>query len=127
MWTSRIKILTSRTRKAPGKFARAAKNSKSARVSRRSVPCSGGAPAVRRVYDAWRSDSGEAAALQESISAHRAALQSQPLIPTLKRLLARERDDPAWLTMRPPLGPMSEAAAAEQDAALAAAGFEFGA
>jgi 4-hydroxy-tetrahydrodipicolinate synthase len=85
------------------------------------------APAVRRVYDAWRSDSGEAAALQETISAHRVALQSQPLIPTLKRLVARERDDPAWLIMRPPLSPMNETAVAEQDAALAAAGFVFGA
>jgi 4-hydroxy-tetrahydrodipicolinate synthase len=84
------------------------------------------APAVRRVYDAWRAGSGEAAALQETISAHRAVLQSQPLIPTLKRLVAREREDPAWLAMRPPLSPMNEATAAEQDAALAAAGFMFG-
>ncbi len=84
------------------------------------------AAAIRRVYEAWRGGSGEAAALQERISAHRAALQASPLIPTLKRLVARERNDPAWLVMRPPLTPLDEAATARQDEALAEAGFAFG-
>ena len=83
--------------------------------------------AIRRVYDAWRAESGEAEALQEIITAHRLALQSNPLIPTLKRLIALERDDPAWLTLRPPLRPTGEGDAARQDAALKAAGFAFGA
>jgi 4-hydroxy-tetrahydrodipicolinate synthase len=85
------------------------------------------APAIRRVYDAWSSGSAETAGLQEVISAHRVALQSQPLIPTLKRILAQALGDPAWLAMRPPMLPMGQGAAAEQDAALAAAGFTFGA
>jgi len=85
------------------------------------------APAIRRVYDAWAAGKADAAGLQEIIGAQREALQSRPLIPTLKRLLAAAHDDPAWLAMRPPLLPTDEAAAAEQDAALAVAGFAFGA
>lgn len=85
------------------------------------------APAIRRVYDAWAAKSGEAAALQKAISAQRAALQSQAMIPTLKRLLAKAHGDEAWLTLRPPLLATKADAAAAQDAALAAAGFRFGA
>lgn len=85
------------------------------------------APAIRRVYNAWTAGSADAAGLQEIIGAQRAALQSQPLIPTLKRLIAAAHKDPAWLAIRPPLLPTDEAAAAKQDAALAAAGFAFGA
>lgn len=85
------------------------------------------APAIRRVYDAWTAGGAETAGLQEIIGAQRAALQSQPMIPTLKRLIAQALGDPAWLALRPPLLPSGEAAAAEQDAALAAAGFAFGA
>ena len=84
------------------------------------------APAIRRVYDAWAAGSGEAAGLQEVITGQRMALQSQPLIPTLKRLLAEAQGDPAWLAMRPPMLATGAAQAAEQDAALAAAGFAFG-
>jgi 4-hydroxy-tetrahydrodipicolinate synthase len=85
------------------------------------------APAIRRVYDAWRRGGEEAAAgLQEKISAHRTALQSQALIPTLKRLVARHRGDAAWANMRPPLVAMDEASAVRQDMALAEAGFVFG-
>ena len=85
------------------------------------------APAIRRVYDAWSSSSAETAGLQDVISAQRTALQSQPMIPTLKRLLAQANNDPAWLAMRPPMLPTGQGEAAEQDAALAAAGFTFGA
>jgi 4-hydroxy-tetrahydrodipicolinate synthase len=86
------------------------------------------APAIRRVYDAWQAgNADEAARLQERITAHRLALQSNPLIPTLKRLVARAHDDPAWLAIRPPLTPLDEAAAVRQDEALAEAGFEYGA
>ena len=84
------------------------------------------APAIRRVYDAWSSDAAEAAGLQELISAQRSALQSQPLIPALKRILAQALGDPAWLAMRPPMLPTGGGQAVEQDAALAAAGFSFG-
>ncbi len=84
------------------------------------------APAIRQVYDAWKAESGEAGALQEVIGAQRAALQSQAMIPTLKRLLAKAHGDEAWLALRPPLLPTAAEAAAEQDAALEAAGFRFG-
>ena len=85
------------------------------------------APAIRRVYDAWAAGSAETAGLQEIITGHRLALQSQPLIPTLKRLISQAQGDPAWLAMRPPMLATGAAQAAEQDAALAAAGFAFGA
>ncbi len=85
------------------------------------------APAIRRVYDAWSEGGADAAGPQEVISAQRAALQSQPMIPTLKRLLAQGHNDTAWLARRPPMLPTGEPQAAEQDAALAAAGFTFGA
>ncbi len=85
------------------------------------------APAIRRVYDAWAAGSAETAGLQEIITGHRLALQSQPLIPTLKRLIAQSQGDPAWLAVRPPMLATGAAQAAEQDAALAAAGFAFGA
>jgi len=84
------------------------------------------APAIRRVFDAWSSGSAETAGLQDVISAQRLALQSQPMIPTLKRLLAQALGDPAWLAMRPPMLATGGPQAAEQDAALAAAGFSFG-
>ena len=84
------------------------------------------APAIRRVYDAWAAGSADAAGLQEIITGHRMALQSQPMIPTLKRLIAQALGDPAWLALRPPMLPTGQAQAAEQDAALAAAGFSFG-
>ncbi len=48
------------------------------------------------------------------------------MIPTLKRLLAEAQGDPAWLALRPPMLATGPAQAAEQDAALAAAGFAFG-
>jgi 4-hydroxy-tetrahydrodipicolinate synthase len=84
------------------------------------------APAIRRVYDAWAAGSGETAGLQEVITGHRLALQSQPLIPTLKRLIAQAQGDPTWLAMRPPMLATEAPQAVEQDAALAAAGFAFG-
>ena len=85
------------------------------------------APAIRRVYDAWAAGTGEAAGLQEAVTAQRLALQSQPLIATLKRLIAQAHGDPAWLAQRPPMTATGEAEAAAQDAALAAAGFAYGA
>ena len=41
--------------------------------------------------------------LQRELSAQRLAIQSQPLVPALKAILASETGDPSWLPLRPPL------------------------
>ena len=79
------------------------------------------AAAIRRLYDAWQTP--EADALQEQITEVRRAVQAKPLIPALKRILARHRDDDGWLNLRPPLVGLSAAEADELFAGLDAAGF----
>ncbi len=79
------------------------------------------AAAIRRLYDAWRTP--EADALQERVNAVRRAVQVKPLIPALKRILARLDDDDGWLNLRPPLVALSDAEAAGLFADLDAAGF----
>ena len=84
------------------------------------------APAIRALYDAWQSGDGGAGERQARITAVRQALQSKPMIPGMKSVIAAQRDDPGWRRVRPPLTALSEAAAAELSAALASAGFAFG-
>jgi 4-hydroxy-tetrahydrodipicolinate synthase len=50
-----------------------------------------------------------AADAMERARAYRLALQGQPAIPTMKRLLALAHDDPTWATVRPPFVEMDEA------------------
>ena len=50
-----------------------------------------------------------AADAMERARAYRLALQGQPVIPTMKRLLALRHDDPTWATVRPPFVEMDEA------------------
>ena len=45
---------------------------------------------------------GEADALQAAITGMRKCIQSQPMIPTLKHLVAHYRGDPGWTAVRPP-------------------------
>ena len=56
---------------------------------------------IRALYDS--ADKPEAAALQKTVGALRAAIQQVPLIPGLKALVAHYRRDPQWLVVRPPL------------------------
>jgi 4-hydroxy-tetrahydrodipicolinate synthase len=56
-------------------------------------------------------------ALQEELTAQRLAIQSQVLIPALKSIAARHSGDKSWLTVRPPVAPLS---AAEETALFAA-------
>jgi 4-hydroxy-tetrahydrodipicolinate synthase len=83
------------------------------------------APAIRAVYDAWQAGEAEARELQEGITATRLVLQANPMIPTLKHLLARRLGDPAWRGLRPPLTPLSAEQAAALDAALSGLGLAF--
>lgn len=57
-----------------------------------------------------RSGAGEADALQAEITAMRECIQSQPVIPTLKSLVAHYRGDPGWAAVRPPFRPLPPAA-----------------
>jgi 4-hydroxy-tetrahydrodipicolinate synthase len=77
------------------------------------------APAIRAVYDAWTEGVPEAAELQQGITALRMVLQAAPLIPVLKRILARRLGDPAWLALRPPLVQLSAAQADALETGLA--------
>jgi len=78
---------------------------------------------IANVLAGWRS--GEAEALQSQADAARAILQAQPsMIPALKATIAHYGEDPAWLTVRPPLVELAEAERAGLFAAFASAGFE---
>lgn len=69
----------------------------------------------------WSGDNGPA--LQAQADAVRSVVQSFPMIPALKAVLASQRDDAAWAQLRPPLSALSEAQHAALHAQLAACGF----
>ncbi|MGC7402872.1 dihydrodipicolinate synthase family protein [Pandoraea pneumonica] len=69
----------------------------------------------------WSDENGPA--LQAQADAVRSVVQSFPMIPALKAVLASQRDDAAWEQLRPPLSPLSEAQHAALHAQLAACGF----
>lgn len=85
------------------------------------------APALRRLYDAWRAGDAEVATLQEQITAVRQVLQANPMIPTLKRILADQAGDVGWRRVRPPLTQLPDDVAAALQSKLAAVGFGAGA
>ncbi|MCI3207900.1 MULTISPECIES: dihydrodipicolinate synthase family protein [Pandoraea] len=69
----------------------------------------------------WASESG--AELQAKADAVRGIVQSFPMIPALKAVLATYRDDPAWAQLRPPLSPLAGDQHERLHAQLAACGF----
>ena len=79
--------------------------------------------AISKVYDAWRQDDSDVVALQEKITILRLILQRNPMVPTLKSILARERKDEAWQRLRPPLTALSGTAQDDLQSALAGLGF----
>ena len=56
---------------------------------------------IHQVFEKWNTP--EADALQAGITATRAAIQKYPMIGALKAIVAHYGDDPAWVTVRPPL------------------------
>jgi 4-hydroxy-tetrahydrodipicolinate synthase len=66
---------------------------------------------IRRLLDGWRRP--EADRLQAELNEVRKAVESRVMIPALKAVLAARYDDPAWLTVRPPLMKISDASRAE--------------
>lgn len=65
-----------------------------------SATCIVAAGPIRKVFDNWQTN--EADDLQASISAVRKTIQSYPMIPALKAIMAHFRDDPEWAKLRPP-------------------------
>ncbi len=59
----------------------------------------------------WREP--EAESLQAGLNEVRKAVETRVMIPALKAVLAERYRDPAWLTVRPPLLPIPEAARAD--------------
>jgi 4-hydroxy-tetrahydrodipicolinate synthase len=77
--------------------------------------------AIDNVYRHWRS--GEADALQAGITATRKIVQSQPMIPALKAIVAHYGNDPHWRSCRPPLIELTPAQEQALMGELAASGF----
>lgn len=65
-----------------------------------SATCNVNAAGIRKVYDNWQGP--DADKLQENISKVRKAIQSFPMMPAVKALIAHYRQDPGWARMRPP-------------------------
>ncbi len=68
-----------------------------------------GARAMRELFDDWRGPNADA--MQEKISALRKTIQSFPVIPTMKALIAHYRQDDGWAEVRPPFTPLPSAEA----------------
>lgn len=72
---------------------------------------------IHRLFDRWRE--GDAAALHERVSAVRRLVQSYPLIPAVKAILAERDNANDWLRVRPPLEPLDSKSRGELLAGLA--------
>ena len=80
--------------------------------------------AIRKVFDAWGAGDNDMVALQEKITTFRLVLQRNPMVPTLKSILAHECEDETWLRLRPPLTGLGSAAREELVSALNGLGFD---
>ena len=69
------------------------------------------AESLQMIFKNWRHP--EAKARQELISRVRQTLLKYPLIPALKAIISKARDDNAWKNVRPPLLPLRESEFAE--------------
>ena len=56
---------------------------------------------LRALFDNWRDDAADDR--QAAITARRELIQSKPMIPMLKHIVAQQTGDPGWLRVRPPL------------------------
>lgn len=78
----------------------------------------------RAVWDAWTSEDGSAGERQGLATAIRRALENEQPVPGQKWLLASERGDAAWQTVRPPMVELGNDAGAALTEAVRAAGFD---
>jgi len=77
---------------------------------------------IDAVYRGWQTP--QAAALQDRADRVRKALQSVPMLPGLKAVIAHFTEDPAWTTVRPPLVELPASDRASLIAALAELDFQ---
>lgn len=80
-------------------------------------------PEIRAVFDAHASGEGDADALHARVVEIRKVIQTQPVIPGLKAIVADARKDPGWRHMMPPLVDLPDAAAADLVEGLKGIGF----
>src|SRR5689334_21157304 len=74
----------------------------------------------RRCYDNAQSREGDA--LQEAVNQMRPEFKALPAIPALGTIVADMLNDPAWTTVRPPFGGLSEAQVESVRTAMAQSG-----
>lgn len=79
---------------------------------------------IRRLYDAWCGSGTETGRLDGAVRAVREALESYPMVSSLKAVAAHYRRDPAWATVRPPMIALTPEQGADLISRLDAAGFE---
>lgn len=77
--------------------------------------------AMRALIDAWKTPAADA--MQQQLTALRAAVQKYPLVPANKAILARLHGAPGWNTVRPPLTSLSSDAKTQLFGALEALHF----
>jgi 4-hydroxy-tetrahydrodipicolinate synthase len=82
------------------------------------VNCAG----IAKVVANWQSD--QADALQDEITTVRKTIQAYPVIPALKRMIAKQRAAEGWRITRPPLEALDDARFAHLETDLAEIGFE---
>lgn len=78
--------------------------------------------AMRALIDAWTTPAADA--MQQQLSALRAAVQKYPLVPANKAILGRLQQTGDWNTVRPPLTPLSDDAKGQLFSAVKALRFE---
>jgi 4-hydroxy-tetrahydrodipicolinate synthase len=78
--------------------------------------------AMRTLIDSWRDPGADA--MQQQLTALRAAVQKFPLVPANKAILARVQGAPDWNVVRPPLASLSNDAKAQLYSAVEAQHFE---
>jgi len=77
--------------------------------------------AIRGLFEQWQTDSADAQ--QADLNALREIVQRMPMIAALKAIVARQAEDDAWRTLRPPLVSLSDDQCAELYASLDEHGF----
>lgn len=81
-------------------------------------------PAIRDLFDHWQAT--DADARQEAVTRRRKLIQSFPMIPGLKHIVAHHTGDPAWDRLRPPLDAVTQEQGKALIDALNQDGFVFG-
>jgi 4-hydroxy-tetrahydrodipicolinate synthase len=77
---------------------------------------------IKRAYVGWSSATADL--LQAGVTRRRQIVESFPLIPAIKAVLARRYGDPTWRNTRVPLMPLDETREHALTEALAAGGYE---